>query len=100
MGSTSRIMCGRTYACDTDVTGFGTGRLPLANACLPCNAENLLQSPAEQLNVRPGHEQSEMLWGVLSGSCAGLYIVNFECRDSRLICKIFSGQCPPLSPFL
>jgi hypothetical protein len=30
----------------------------------------------------------------------GLYIANFEYRDSRLICNIFGGQSPPLSPFL
>jgi hypothetical protein len=30
----------------------------------------------------------------------GLYIANFECRDSRLICKICGGQSLPLSPFL
>jgi hypothetical protein len=35
-----------------------------------------------------------------SRSKSGLYIANFECRDSRLICKIFGGQSPPLSPFL
>jgi hypothetical protein len=29
----------------------------------------------------------------------GLYIANFEYRDFRLICKIFGGQSPPLSPF-
>jgi hypothetical protein len=46
---------------------------------------------------KPGGEAS--LRYCRKGFQAGLYIANVECRDSRLICKIFVGQCPPLSPF-
>jgi hypothetical protein len=38
--------------------------------------------------------------GPVDASRSGLYIANFEYRDSRLICKIFGGQRPALSPFL
>jgi hypothetical protein len=40
----------------------------------------------------------QRLWLDVLG--AGLYIANFEYRDSRLICNIFGGQSPPLLPFL